>query len=323
MSGLQALLWGGFTSASLYIGEALAHPLAANKRVVALVMGFGAGTLLSAIAYELIPESSPTGSSTARAAAICRAVDAVDEAERPQDALRALPDRLGGRRWEDTAEGSPRPGNTSFETRGVHRCVCCRPRRGFVSGPIIAHGHDIVVPRGQRTAVSHRQRRSDCSTRVIHPPYHRLVEQGLRKTEHRHRNADAAEQLSPRVHSATLHQAVRARGPCPCHRTFPCSSAARPPRRVGRSSSSHARGRPTRVGAWSARTCLGVAPPGARHASAVGLVAEGSPTDRGRVGCRAAQVQRASSPRGGSRRGCELRVRAQALSSQRSHTKAD
>jgi ZIP family zinc transporter len=51
-------LCGGFTSESLYIGEALAPPLASKKRAVGLIMGFGAGTRLSAIAYELIPESS-------------------------------------------------------------------------------------------------------------------------------------------------------------------------------------------------------------------------------------------------------------------------
>ncbi len=53
-----ALLWGAFTSASLYIGQALAGPLEHRDQITGLVMGFGAGTLLSAVAYELIPESS-------------------------------------------------------------------------------------------------------------------------------------------------------------------------------------------------------------------------------------------------------------------------
>jgi ZIP family zinc transporter len=42
----------------LYIGEALAGPMAKAHRLTGLVMGFGAGTLLSAVAYELIPSSS-------------------------------------------------------------------------------------------------------------------------------------------------------------------------------------------------------------------------------------------------------------------------
>lgn len=51
----QALLWGGFAGASVFIGEALAGPLARRPHVTGLVMGFGAGALLSAVGYELIP----------------------------------------------------------------------------------------------------------------------------------------------------------------------------------------------------------------------------------------------------------------------------
>ena len=58
MGVLRALAWGGFTSAALYLGQALAGPLQPKPRVTGLVMGFGAGTLLSAVAYELIPESN-------------------------------------------------------------------------------------------------------------------------------------------------------------------------------------------------------------------------------------------------------------------------
>jgi ZIP family zinc transporter len=57
MSAWTAFLWGGLSSASLYIGEALAGPMQRAHRLTGLVMGFGAGTLLSAVAYELIPES--------------------------------------------------------------------------------------------------------------------------------------------------------------------------------------------------------------------------------------------------------------------------
>jgi ZIP family zinc transporter len=53
-----ALFWGLFSSAALYIGEALARPMAGRPRATGLVMGFGAGTLLSAVAYELVPEAS-------------------------------------------------------------------------------------------------------------------------------------------------------------------------------------------------------------------------------------------------------------------------
>jgi zinc transporter, ZIP family len=58
MTVWAALLWGAFTSASLYIGEALAGPMRSRERTTGLVMAFGAGTMLSAVAYELVPASS-------------------------------------------------------------------------------------------------------------------------------------------------------------------------------------------------------------------------------------------------------------------------
>jgi ZIP family zinc transporter len=58
VSAWEAFFWGGFSSAALYIGEALAGPMKRMHRLTGQVMGFGAGTLLSAVAYELIPESS-------------------------------------------------------------------------------------------------------------------------------------------------------------------------------------------------------------------------------------------------------------------------
>ena len=53
-----AVFWGAFSSASLYLGQALARPLRGHNKITGLVMGFGAGTLLSAVAYELLPEST-------------------------------------------------------------------------------------------------------------------------------------------------------------------------------------------------------------------------------------------------------------------------
>ncbi|GAB2447686.1 membrane protein [Nocardioides hungaricus] len=53
-----ALLWGLLAAGSLLIGQALASPLGRSKRTVGLMMAFGAGTLISAVGYELIPEES-------------------------------------------------------------------------------------------------------------------------------------------------------------------------------------------------------------------------------------------------------------------------
>ena len=53
---LSAFLWGGLAAASLLVGFYLSSRGLSN-RAIGMVMGFGAGALLSAIAYELIPES--------------------------------------------------------------------------------------------------------------------------------------------------------------------------------------------------------------------------------------------------------------------------
>jgi ZIP family zinc transporter len=51
-----AVLWGGLAAASLLIGYLLSARGLSN-RTIGMIMGFGAGALLSAIAYELVPES--------------------------------------------------------------------------------------------------------------------------------------------------------------------------------------------------------------------------------------------------------------------------
>jgi ZIP family zinc transporter len=53
---ISAVLWGGLAAASLLVGFYLASR-GLSKRSIGMVMGFGAGALLSAIAYELVPES--------------------------------------------------------------------------------------------------------------------------------------------------------------------------------------------------------------------------------------------------------------------------
>ncbi|HTE64552.1 MAG TPA: hypothetical protein VK631_29620 [Solirubrobacteraceae bacterium] len=57
MSVVAAIGWGAFASASLYIGQALGR----SFRVVGLVMGFGAGTLLSAVAQPAVRYSARSG----------------------------------------------------------------------------------------------------------------------------------------------------------------------------------------------------------------------------------------------------------------------
>jgi len=56
----QAIWWGGFAAFSLILGYFLATRHLSN-RIIGIVMGIGAGALISAIAYELVPESVLTG----------------------------------------------------------------------------------------------------------------------------------------------------------------------------------------------------------------------------------------------------------------------
>ena len=57
---IEAFLWGAFASASLLVGGLVALNLPLSKRVIGLVMAFGAGVLISALAYELFLEATQT-----------------------------------------------------------------------------------------------------------------------------------------------------------------------------------------------------------------------------------------------------------------------
>jgi zinc transporter, ZIP family len=56
-NALIAALWGVLAASSLLIGALLALWLRPSTRIIGLIMGFGAGALISALAYELIEEA--------------------------------------------------------------------------------------------------------------------------------------------------------------------------------------------------------------------------------------------------------------------------
>jgi ZIP family zinc transporter len=60
---LSAIWWGGFAATSLLIGYALSGRRLSN-RLIGIIMSFGAGALISAIAYELVPESKLSSEGT-------------------------------------------------------------------------------------------------------------------------------------------------------------------------------------------------------------------------------------------------------------------
>ena len=57
---LEALWWGAFASSSLLIGAIFALRIRVDRLILGLVMGFGAGVLLSAVAFELVEEAFDT-----------------------------------------------------------------------------------------------------------------------------------------------------------------------------------------------------------------------------------------------------------------------
>ena len=58
MTAWHAVLWGALGASSLLVGQALSGPLSGSPRATGLLMGFGAGTLISAVGFELVPEAS-------------------------------------------------------------------------------------------------------------------------------------------------------------------------------------------------------------------------------------------------------------------------
>ena len=87
---LEALWWGALASSSLLIGGVIALRVRVSRLVLGLVLGFGAGVLISAVAFELVEEAFETSGLLSDVAmglfAGCAAFSLGD----------ALIDRLGG-----------------------------------------------------------------------------------------------------------------------------------------------------------------------------------------------------------------------------------
>ena len=61
---LNAFLWGLLATSSLAVGGALATRITLSKKALGVIMAFGAGALISAVAYELIAEAIKLGKGT-------------------------------------------------------------------------------------------------------------------------------------------------------------------------------------------------------------------------------------------------------------------
>jgi ZIP family zinc transporter len=58
---LNAFLWGLLATSSLVLGGIVASRVSLSNRAIGIIMGFGAGTLISAVSYELIFEAVKLG----------------------------------------------------------------------------------------------------------------------------------------------------------------------------------------------------------------------------------------------------------------------
>jgi ZIP family zinc transporter len=58
---LEAAAWGLIAASSLVIGSVLTFWLRPSRKLIGLILAFGAGTLISAIAYELVEEAAASG----------------------------------------------------------------------------------------------------------------------------------------------------------------------------------------------------------------------------------------------------------------------
>lgn len=58
---MQALLWGSVAGGALVLGSGIAWLWKVPPRLVSTVMAFGAGVLISALAFELVDEAVQSG----------------------------------------------------------------------------------------------------------------------------------------------------------------------------------------------------------------------------------------------------------------------
>jgi ZIP family zinc transporter len=61
---LNSFFWGLLATSSLILGGSIAYRLSLSRRTLGIIMAFGAGTLISAISYELIFEAVKLGRGT-------------------------------------------------------------------------------------------------------------------------------------------------------------------------------------------------------------------------------------------------------------------
>ncbi len=74
---LEAAAWGLIAASSLVIGSVLTFWLKPGRRLIGLIMAFGAGTLISAIAYDLVEDAASSGRALALTAGLSAVAAAI------------------------------------------------------------------------------------------------------------------------------------------------------------------------------------------------------------------------------------------------------
>lgn len=64
---LQATIWGLVSGSALLVGAAIAYLTQVPKKIIAVIMGFGSGVLISALAFDLMDEAYQRGGFAAAA----------------------------------------------------------------------------------------------------------------------------------------------------------------------------------------------------------------------------------------------------------------
>ena len=116
----EAFLWGLVAASTLLAGALLAEVRTPTPRTLGLVMGFGSGVLLSAVAYELVEEAIDTAGTS-------RASCSASSPARPCSPSATSPSRGSGTRTARTSTARPRRPGRSRSCWG--RCSTASPSR--------------------------------------------------------------------------------------------------------------------------------------------------------------------------------------------------
>jgi len=118
---IQAGLWGAIAGSALVLGAIAAITIRIPRRIVALIMAFGAGALVSSLAFDLAEEAFRAGGTLVFAIGLAAGSLVYFGGDRMIDRLSKWALRTGGRRLD--------PPSSSVRSSMVSRNRSCSARR--------------------------------------------------------------------------------------------------------------------------------------------------------------------------------------------------